>query len=301
LILRAFQNALAVSAAFFCAHLSAADYSIRLHRPQQAGEKSRMTVRLTERQERRLTFGEQVREKKESQTVEFAATEQVDSVDDKGHVTKATFTVDKCLRTVQTGSTNLIPKGTVITASGKNGKTIFTYQGGEAVPDEASQLLLSFVSIYNGGADDDEIFGTRGRKKTGDSWPINVEAARRDFQKKQPELTLESVNGSTKLKRVARFSGMDCLELEAFLQLKPTPKEPPVGMNLESSTVTGTFAGRFPVDESKQPLYGLLEFTLKMTLTGKVGPTQPEGRAEITNYRRVERHYSEGSGSTQSE
>jgi hypothetical protein len=88
---------------------------------------------------------------------------------------------------------------------------------------------------------------------------------------------------------------MDCLELEASLQTKLLPRDPPLGMNLENSAFTGTFAGRFPIDESKQPLYGIQEFTHKMSLTGKVGPTQPEGRAEITNFRRVERHYSEPS------
>lgn len=294
---RAFQTSLILSAVLVAGALSAADYSIQLHRSRRIGEKARMTVRLTERQERRLIVeGQVTRQRKESYGVEFAAVGQVDAVDAKGHVTRSTFTVEKCLRTSDTGSTNVVPRGTIITASSREGTTLFEYADGQPVPDGTSQLLGSLVSTYTGGADEDEMFGTRDRKKIGDSWPINAEAVRRDFEQKQPELSLDSVRGSTRLKRVARFNGMDCLEIEVALQWRPVPKEPPIGMTLESSEVAGTFAGRFPVDETRQPLYGVQEFTMKTSLTGKLGPVQPEGRAEINNYRRIERHFTEVAG-----
>jgi hypothetical protein len=280
-----------VAAACLARVSAATDYPIQLSRPKTVGLKCQVTSQLTERQERTLTVGTRTQKKSQTNSVELVATAEVLEVETRGRATRASYRIEKCRRSSNGEETEMIPKDSVVIAAAGDRTTVFTYDDGRALPEETATALGALISMYTGGADDDEIFGTPSRRKAGDSWPINAGAFKRNLEYMQPELKLDSISGTARLKQAKTIDGVECLEIAGELRMRPVPKEPPSGVKISPSEVTGHFSGFFPVDLQKQPVTGMQEMTMKSVLTGKVAPGQPEGRGEVVSYRKVEHRF----------
>ncbi|HKS36655.1 MAG TPA: hypothetical protein VJW76_05665 [Verrucomicrobiae bacterium] len=266
----------------------AQDHVIKLSRPKTVGMKFHVTGHGTEREERILVVSGRTNRTENAFDLEFAAQSEVLEVDSKGHMTKAAFALQKCLKTSGQEKEELFPKGTVIVASSQGGKTVFSTKDGSPVPQAQSKVLDLVISVHHGGADDDEIFGTTTRQKVGGTWPINGDVARRDLEKKMPGFTLSAVKGSTRLLGLAKVDGIDCLNLSAELRLQASPGNLQPGMKILQNELTANFAGTFPIDSTRQPLAESQEMTLRIALAGKFGPQQLDGVARTSARRKSE-------------
>jgi hypothetical protein len=276
----------------FVAGLVAQEYAIKLSRPSRVGLKRHVTARCTEREEQTFVVPGKTNHTENAYELDFAAEAEDLEVDAKGHVTKASFTLENCLKTSKQGREQLFTKGTVVVASSREGKTVFSTQGGQPIPPAADKVLSAAISVHNGGPDDDEVFGTTARQGIGSSWPANADLALRDLEKKMPGMTMSAGKGITRLVGTTKVDGVDCLELSAELQMRATPANPPAGMKVIQSDLTARLAGAFPVDPSRQPLTETMEMTMKMVMSGKVGPQHVDGVARMSAYRKTELKFS---------
>src|SRR5436190_14907438 len=180
------QSLSAVVSLTFVAGLVAQDYAIKLSRPSRVGLKRHVTARCTEREEQSVVVSGRTNRTENTYDLDFAAEAEDLEVDAKGQVTKASFTLENCLKTSKQGREQIFPKGTVVVASSREGKTVFSTQGGEPIPPATGKVLSAAISVHNGGPDDDEVFGTAARQSIGSSWPANVNPALRDLERKMP-------------------------------------------------------------------------------------------------------------------
>jgi hypothetical protein len=275
----------------FVASAFAQEYAVKLSRPSRVGMKCHVTARGTEREERSLVASGRTNHTENAFDVDLAAESEVLQVDSEGHVTKASFTLENCLKTSKQGREQLFPKGTAIIASSQEGKTVFSTRDGQPIPPAESKVLSVVISVHNGGSDDDEVFGTAARQKVGNTWPAKADVALRDLAKKMPGMTLSAPEGSTRLVGTTKVDGVDCLELSAELRMRATPANLPPEMKILQNELAANSAGAYPVDPSRQPLTLTVEFTMKMATSGKFGPQHLEGTALMTAYRKSELRY----------
>jgi hypothetical protein len=289
---RLFRSFIAIVTLAFIASAYAQEYTIKLSRPSKVGLKRHVSARSTEREEQSLVVSGRTNHTENVFDVDFAAESEVLEVDPKGHVTKAAFTLENCLKTSKEGRQQLFPKATVIIASSQEGKTVFSTRDGQSIPSAESKALNSVISVHHGGADDDEIFGTAARQKVGSTWPVNTDVALRDLEKKMPGIALSVGKGSTRLVGTTKVEGLDCLELSAELRMQASPANSPPEMKVIQNDLGAKFAGSFPVDTSRQPLTETMEMTMKLTMSGKFGPQQLDGIARMSAYRKSELKFS---------
>ena len=182
----------------FCTGLppvSAQEYDIRMDRPVRAGEKFRMTAKGTAEEKSLIKMGDElVRDDRENFAIDFEATMTVLEVDLRQRPTKAQFVVSKCIKTEAYDQRPLIPPGAVVVAAVKDRESVFTVNG-EPAGREAGQALDLVITLSKGGATDDEIFGTRSRKKVGDRWGINAELAAKELSDLKFKVTREALRG----------------------------------------------------------------------------------------------------------
>lgn len=115
---------------------------------------------------------------------EFEGAVRIISVDSKKQPVKSAFTVKKFSRADQNDApVEVLPSGTVLIVDGaaKNPQTHkyetgFSLVKGELTPEQ----LQAAQALIGAGAPDspteDEMWGTRGPKPVGESWPLNVES-----------------------------------------------------------------------------------------------------------------------------
>jgi hypothetical protein len=269
----------------------AQDYAIKLSRPKTVGLKNQVTAHGMEREEQSLIVSGKTNRTENTFDVDFAAQSEVLEVDDKGQVTKAAFTLEKCLSTSKQEKEELFPKGTVIVAASQDGKIVFSTKDGTATTPAKSRILSLVISIHHDGADDDDIFGTTARQRVGGAWPINSEVARRDLEKKMPGVTFSAVKGSTRLDGATKVDGIDCLNLLAELRVQASPSNLQPGMKIIQNELTANYAGSFPIDTARQIVTEKMEMTMKMVFSGKFGPQQLDGIDRKTSQRTSELRY----------
>ena len=206
------QSLLALVSLTFVTGLVAQEYAIKLSRPSRIGLKRHVTPRCTEREEQTFVVPGRTNRTENTYDLDFAAEAEDVEVDAKGHVTKASFTLENCLKTSKQGREQLFPKGTVVVASSRQGRTVFSTQGGQPIPPAAGKVLSAAISV--------------------------------------PE------------------------------------------MKVIQSELTARLAGAFPVDPSRQPMTQTMEVTMKMVMSGKVGPQHLDGVARMSSYRKAELKFS---------
>ena len=288
---RSFRSLIAIVSLAFVAGSFAQEYAIKLSRPKRIGLKCHVTGRATERDEQSLVVSGRTNRTENAYDLDFAADSEILEVDSKGHATKASFTLENCLKTSKEGRGQLFPKGTVIVASVQEGKRVFSTKDGQPIPPAESKVLSALISVHQGEADDDDIFGTTARQKVGSTWPVNSDVALRDLERKMPGMTLTAGKGSTRLVGITKVDGVDCLDISAELRMQVSPRTPPPELKLIQNELAAQATGTFPVNTSRQPLTETMEMTMKLAMSGKLGPQHLDGLARMSNYRKSELKY----------
>ena len=160
-----------------CSALFAQDYEIRLERPDPVGSRLHLSMVGKESTSQVVKQGDKVIEEKNTKyTVEAELVVTVLALSTKGKNTRIKLEVEKLTRIEGDARRELLPKGSVVTASWDGKEQAFEMAGGALDPDtEESLKLLDLVTEDPNGPTEDEIFGTKERKKVGDRWEGNSE------------------------------------------------------------------------------------------------------------------------------
>ena len=274
----------------FCAGLSsvsAQEYEIRMDRPVRAGEKFRMTAKGTAEEKSLIKMGDElVRDDRENFAIDFEATMTVLEVDSQHRPTKAQFVVSKCTKTEAYDLRPLIPPGAVVVAAVKDREAVFTVNG-EQASREVGQALDLVITLSKGGATDDEIFGTRSRKKVGDRWGINAELAAKELSDMKFKVAKEALNGATTLEQVVREGGREYLMLATEMTVSPASPELPPGTTLERSKLEMKFTGKYPAEGDAPSEEESADLSLNFTVRSKAAPGEQDVVVESASRQRL--------------
>jgi hypothetical protein len=181
---------LAVSGTLF----SQQDYGIHLDRPLKSGDQSQVLVSGKSFEEILITSdAEVVQHTKDEFSVEYTVTRKVLEVERAGRPSKVQDTIQRLWVTRAGNRTELAPPGAILVATIEDKKKKFRIDD-KTVSTETAKALKVVIDISTGGATDDDIFGTRTRKKVGDSWNMNTVAAAEDLQRRS-DVELRNLSG----------------------------------------------------------------------------------------------------------
>lgn len=217
-----------------------------MHRPAKAGDKVRTTVATKEIQEISLSSnGALLKSEKKEMLVGFEGVVEVLEVEANGKPVKISATVEKIMKSDGRDSSEVAPKGAVIVVSLEGRKQIYQINGKPAGADVVKALDLVF-SISKTGVTDDDVFGTKEKKKTGESWNINAAVAKKDLEESFG-LRVEDLHGKVTLDEVLKRPEGETLLLSAKMTINAIPPMPP-DFAVDQSTAEAEFGGEFPVN-----------------------------------------------------
>ncbi len=268
-----------------CSALFAQDYEIRLDRPDPVGSKCHLAMVGKQSTSQVVKQGDKVLQDKSSKfAVEAELVATVLAVSEKGAHTRVKIEVEKLVRIEGDARRELVPKGSVITVSWDGKEQAFDMAGGLDPDTEESLRLLNLVSENPNGPTDDEIFGTKERKKVGDRWEGNSELMAKDLTRFGILVKKEDLKSTATLEKVVQVGKTECLQLNcAFTCDKFEPPLPP-GFTVEKSALKADFCNKVPVATSLVlPEEGSMDMAIKLTARGKPNPDAGEIVLEIAN------------------
>lgn len=156
---------------------AAQDYEIHLDPPSKVGDKYSLSAAGSLRLRMKFTSGEQiVREIDDGFNLELTAEATVLTVDALGAATSKSFKITSSKLTRDKTTQTLLPNGSIVLARLQDGHTLFEMNG-KPVDDEVAKALSTVIALHSSDSiSDDAMFGTRGKKRVGESWDLDVEA-----------------------------------------------------------------------------------------------------------------------------
>jgi hypothetical protein len=276
-----------------CSRVFAQDYEIRMERPEKAGVKYELTASGSESEYMTMSDPNQViKEGKSSISGELKGLVTILETDEMMRESKIKLTVSRCAITIdgKDYENNVLTKGTEIIALLDKPKETFLIDN-KPVPEEIGKFLSLFFTTNSSVLTDDDVFGTKERKKVGDSWPVNSTLAAKDLTGFEMPVAPEDVKGSTKLEKLVDVDGIKCLYLRGKLQINNmTPPLPP-GFTIDLSNMTALFSGEFPVDTSIIPLSRMMTMTVTFSGKGKQGSDSAEVKIYVEQSQTAEERY----------
>jgi hypothetical protein len=258
-------------------------YPIKLARPEKPGAEFHLAASGFEN--RSVTFtsnGHTGRPEVKDLAVELETAVKVLEVDGIGVPSVMTLTVEKCTsKTDATAPAALLPAGTVVEASYKSGRPVFTV-GGAPVSPQVKEALTLALHPTAGPYNLDVEYGTNSLQKIGDQWPINTGLQTELLAKQGMVIGKESVQGTAKLVKVDKVDSTDCLDVEVQIHGVDFTLPLPVNAKIEQSTLEAKLAGKYPLDTSARPLEESVALTMKVMARGRPDPEDQEVVMEFT-------------------
>jgi len=290
-VIRGFLGVLLTAGLLNAAHAQA-DYEIRLHRPAKAGERYRLTaVGHDTKSSTATTPGRAPRVNREALGVELEGVVTILEAGPNG-ARKWEIRIERAFREQEGERAELLPAGTTVTEQRRGVSQTFEVNGRAALADVALALglVLSETSIDN----DDELFGSRQRRKVGERWSVDparvAELFSRDQGGRRMAITARDVSGSARLARVAPCGPASCMTIEASGTVSlPAASLSPQGMQVESSSIDFAFSGLFPVEASRARLQESAAITIRFRGRRPASPEHPGMALEATLEKRTSR------------
>jgi len=248
----------------------AQDYEIRLTRPAKVGLKYETVISVTRATQKITKSQGEIKEKYSSSfTTTFEGTITVLKVDKLQRASELRLLVSKCLEKMGAFGTleEVLTKGTQVVARRNDSGMEFLVDG-KAVSKGVGGVLEQLFSLPRSQVTADSIYGTKDRKKVGDSWAINSAESAKDASSVGTQVDKKNISGSTRLKNVIEYQGKKCLQISTTVEgVNFTPPLLPDGMAVEKSKITFSYLNIYPIDKS----IGSLAFTgtLFMSLEAK--------------------------------
>jgi len=250
----------------------AEDYEVRLLRPAKVGQTCRESATGTQKQKLTVTMNGQVaQEKTDEFTIEFESEITVLEVDKNGEVSKESHSVIKC-DTVRDGARDvLLAPGSILVATASETGTKFEAQGGPVAPNIAQALEL-VISVDKDGETDDQMYGTRERRKVGDTWPINPEAMASNLRRHKAEAQKENVDGTMTLAGLIKVGEVQCLDVRGAITFKNVGVPMGPGFKTQKQSANLSFEAKVPVDTSLGRPGESSKMHMELRATGKPNP-----------------------------
>jgi hypothetical protein len=232
---------------------ASADYEIKLVREGAVGSSFRVNATGSSEEAVETTVdGQTTPVKSEKYSVEIVVVCEVLAKATPEHGAKNKLIVEKMNMTQQDQTEKLLEAGTEVIEERISGATQFSV-GGKPVAEKVAKAFaaVGFSMKDFGSANDDDIFGTKGRKKVGDSWPINSTAAANDFSKDVFPVKPENISGSTAVKELVTVGNQKCLVISATMAMRDLLPPAPQGLEAQPGEANAVFSGIFPVDVTK--------------------------------------------------
>ena len=256
-------------------------YEIKLHRPLKVGTKYSMTADGALVRQVTLKRGPVTQKQPDDGFgVHLEGTIEVLALDEIGEESKVSCTVDKCTRITSEGETELVPRGKVLIAEGKGKDTKFSLQDGAELSKEASDALDLVISLdTNDKLTDDDLLGTKEKKKPGESWPVSADNLAKDSERVNVIVKPQDVEGSFRLDGIEKVGEVECLKLSGNLKVKHLVTKPdenedgglPEGFAVEDGSMEAKYSGLFPVDAAVGSLAESASMTYVTHIKGKGG------------------------------
>jgi hypothetical protein len=247
------------------------DYEIRLSRPDKPGDQFQVSVSGTSFEEMLATSdANTVQHTKDEFAVEYAAIRKVLEVERAGRPTKVQDTIQRLLVTRGNNRMELAPAGAILVAAVEDKKKKFKIDD-NMVTTQTAKALEIVINLSTGGATDDDIFGTRARKKVGDSWNMNAAAAVEEIRKRS-DVELRNLSGKVKLESVSREASGDVLNITGSMNGDGRLALPAIVLMFRGP-FKASFSGKFPVDQA----LGRLEESMEMNLVFDASGSAPNG------------------------
>ena len=274
--------------------LTGEEYTIQLHRPAKVGEQFRveMTGSESNTMTRKVGDMEDSEEKKWSAKLKGIVT--VLKVNKIGSVVQMKLKVDSFTLTEGEFTEEALEKGTVIKGEDKDDKDRFELWDEESklgvplqdgIMVDALKLLFSLDAAGDKETDDD-VFGTKEKKKVGDSWKINAKALAESAENDKVEIDPKNVSGKITLAGVVKAGGHKCLEIKGQFTVKglKPPADFPRNLRITKSEMAGRMHSKIPVDTT------LPEVENKMVVTMIMEVRSRRGQVAMKISRRAETH-----------
>ena len=198
----------------------AQDYKVQFDFPSQVGDKFRFRFIGGETNHFNVTQNGAALQKRASrQTWELDAEVTVTGVSGRNMANKLVIVVNKFIATSQGRPMPVPLKDTTILASVKDGEEQFTIAGKLAENDLHKTLKRAF-DLDDGGATNDESFGTKERQRVGDTWKANAEVMAKDVRREGLTINPADISASTQLTKMEPVDGKDCLHVVVTSDIK---------------------------------------------------------------------------------
>jgi hypothetical protein len=234
--------------------LAAEDYAIRLEPAQKAGDKYRVVGKIHDvLRQKVMADGDVVREQTKDEIWDFEGRVEVLAVDARELATKLKVEVMKMTLTKDGKTSEVFPSGTIINGSLKDGLKTFHLKEDE-VEKSVSKYLKYFVALQDATEPtNDEVLGTKQRKKVGEVWPINGHASQKSLASMQVEILPEDLTGETKLEDTVDVAGQKHLKISSRLIIKKMlPKGPAWDkVKVQSATAEAKASGLYAVKDHR--------------------------------------------------
>jgi len=254
---------------FLAVSVHAQDYEIRLQRPKTAGQTYRMSVSGSENNRMTMNINSKTEQKKsENKAIDFESIVTILEIGKKGAPVKELHKIVKCERLENDSRLALVPPGAVVTAFIADKKQQFTIEGTEVSP-EAKEVLDMVITLDDVDFSDDEAFGTKERKKIGDSWPINMKLAMEELRSSGMDFSKGDFSGKVTLAGIGGKDATPYLILNGEIVINQL--EIPVGPEVYTDKSHGrfTFTAKYPLDHTMGVLEEMSNFSIDATMKNK--------------------------------
>lgn len=169
--------------------------------------------------------------------VDLVTEAEVLATDSKGQPTRIRYS----LQSIRSRGGTIVPSslapGTVIEVSAIGGDK--THSG---IPPDTSAELRHLLEILLSASDpddpiEDEYMGTKDRKEIGDTWSLNLDELRRQWNSETVSLSGAKLTAHAQLDEVRDVSGIRCLMIHVQLKADGVQVAVPYGVRVESASL----------------------------------------------------------------
>jgi len=173
----------------------------------------------------------------------------VTEVDDMNREKIISLRVSKCTmsKNDDRNETVALAKGTRVIVRLQDPDKMFLINN-KKVSSNIKKLLELFFSPIDNNVTDDDIYGTKERKKIGDSWNVNRAMAAKVLSKDGVVIQEDSIKGSTKLENITTVNGKPCLYITGKFEANKINLPLPSDYLIDKTVLSGLFATELPVD-----------------------------------------------------
>jgi hypothetical protein len=253
-------------------------YAIKLSRPSKVGDKFHLHARGVRTGQNTISAGTRTARSTNDVEVELDGNIEVLETDAIHKISKMSCTVETSVVKSNGVSARWPTSGTVIVVERNPSRDKF-FINGTPLPDQRASTLSLVLWLNVMAGDSDDLFGTDGLKKVGDSWPYHAERLNDSSSHR---------TGNVRLVGVTNVNGIACLEIEARLQSTNIDSNFSTGTGkLRSANEEYTFNQLVPVDPARPHIreIGTEKALVTMDMPAPKGPAMKEVTMEVTSER----------------